>query len=112
MGARDPYEESTRGPGYWDVQELMRTIKEAYTGDVFFETSCHLNRADGRVHWWVIAKVRIWKGRLNCDWVQTGAQFLGNGGAKTMPAAMHIALSGCLDKLEARQQEAERQARF
>lgn len=112
MSSNGQYEESTRGPGYWDVQEMMKVIKAHYTGDVFFETSCHLDRADGRVRWWVVAKVRIWKGRLDCDWVQAGWQFLGTGGTKTMPAAMYFALSSCLDKLQARQQEAERQARF
>ena len=112
MGARDPYEESTRGPGYWDVQEAMRAIKARWTGDVFFETSCHLNRHDGKVHWWLIAKVRIWSGPYSVDWVQAGAQFLGNGGAKTMPAAMHLALCRCIDKLEARELAARAQARF
>lgn len=100
------------GPSWYDVEVMKEYIERTYPSVVYFEVTASRNRFSGAYGWWVRA-VQTEPGNASKPTGRVGAYgFRGGAGAKTMPAAMMMALHKLIDRLEDDKETAERQARF
>lgn len=100
------------GPSWWDVERLHDELERRYDRQITFQAFCHHDRGSGRTAWTVTATSHP-RGQASNVHVRGGSHgFRSNGGARTMPAAMLLALHKLDDALNERTSEAEQRSLF
>lgn len=104
--------EGTRGPSWWDVEELHKRVETQYNCQVLYLATCTRTRKEGRYGWWVQAAAHEPKALSRPARAVGAAAFRGNSGARTYTAALWLALLNLLDALDDKRIAAEQQQLF
>jgi hypothetical protein len=92
MAGKAKPEAGGQGPTYWDVERLLESVERVYNVKVVFLITCMKTGYAGQLTWYVRANGHEPKHLDKLPRNVGAANFRGNDGASTMPAAMYLAL--------------------
>jgi hypothetical protein len=100
------------GPSWWDVEQLHDEMERRWDRQIVLQAFCSHDRESGRASWQVVATSHP-RGRPSNVDVRGGSYaFRGRSGAKTMPAAMLLALHRLEDALTEKKTASEQRSLF
>jgi len=100
------------GPSWWDVERAHESIEKEFDCQVAYSITYSGKAKGGNGAWWIRAGAYTPR-RINVEARAWGAYgFRGNSGAKTLSAAMHMALLHLRCKLEEKEEGAKQASMF
>jgi hypothetical protein len=104
--------EKTYGPSWWDVERLQASLRKVYHRDLMINVCPCENPHSGATYWTITIQTAEKGTAFSKSIIGASATFKGNCGAKTITAAIYMALLELDEKLGERQAQAKQAALF